>query len=65
MFAVPFDLGVIWINNEMKVVDLCVAKRWIGIRTPKAPARYILEVVPDRVSEFKIGDEIQFVTESE
>lgn len=64
MFAVPFDLGVIWINNQYEVVDVAVVKRWIGIKSPKKPARYILEVTPVRASEFNIGDKLEFLNET-
>ena len=60
MFAVPFNLGVIWINQDGFVVDLAEVRKWIGIKSPQKPARYILEVTPSRLSEFKIGDKIAF-----
>lgn len=63
MFAVPFDLGVIWVNNQHVVVDVAIAKRWIGIKSPRKPARYILEVTPARADEFHIGDKLEFLNE--
>jgi len=61
MFFVFFDLGVIWINDAGEVVDLCFAKKWVTIKAPKKAARYILEVKPSRLAEFKVGDQISFV----
>ena len=61
MVAVPFDLGVIWINSAGEVVDTAVAKRWVGIKSPKKPARYILEVQPKNLVKFHLGDQIEFV----
>ncbi|MEJ2488177.1 MAG: DUF192 domain-containing protein [Anaerolineales bacterium] len=60
MVAVPFDLGVIWINNAGKVVDKTVAKAWIGVKSPKMPARFILEVQPVHMDKFQVGDKIEF-----
>jgi uncharacterized membrane protein (UPF0127 family) len=60
MFAVFIDLGIIWINNVGVVVDKCLAKRWITIRVPKQPARYILEIIPKRLNEFTVGDKVHF-----
>lgn len=60
MFAVFIDLGIIWINNGGVVVDKCLAKRWITIKAPKQPARYILEIVPERLNEFTVGDKVHF-----
>ncbi len=60
MFGVFFDLGIIWINNSGVVVDKCLAKRFVTVKAPSKPARYVLEVVPDRLNEFQIGDRITF-----
>ncbi len=60
MFGVFFDLGIVWINESGEVVDHCVAKRWISIKAPKRPAKYMLEIVPTRIEEFQIGDRIRF-----
>lgn len=60
MFFVPFDLGVIWVNQAGEVVDLVRAKKWFDIKAPKKPASYILEIVPERMAEFEIGDKVNF-----
>jgi uncharacterized membrane protein (UPF0127 family) len=60
MFGVFIDLGIIWINEAGEVVDKCLAKRWITIKIPKRPARYILEIIPERLREFNLGDKIRF-----
>lgn len=60
MIAVPFDLGVVWINTAGEVVDTAVAKAWVGLKKPAKPARYILEISPSRLIEFKTGERISF-----
>ena len=60
MFFVGFDISVIWINSEGKVVDTCLAKRWRPFYMPSRPARYILETHPQRLSDFQIGDRVSF-----
>lgn len=60
MLFVSFDLGVIWINSQMQVVDRVLAKSWRPAYISKRPARYVLEVHPDRREEFQIGDTVQF-----
>jgi uncharacterized membrane protein (UPF0127 family) len=60
MLGMLMDLAVIWINTNMQVVDLRLAKRWRPLYIPKFPARYVLETTPERLQDFKIGDEIQF-----
>lgn len=60
MLFVFMDLAVIWINSEKVVVDTVLARAWRPAYAPRQPARYILEIHPDRLNEFKIGDKIEF-----
>lgn len=60
MFFVGQDLGVIWLDDQRQIVDLVLAKSWAPLYTPRAAARYILEIHPERLAEFKIGDKLSF-----
>jgi uncharacterized membrane protein (UPF0127 family) len=60
MLFVFMDLAVIWINSDKVVVDTVLARAWRPAYTPRQPARYILEIHPGRLGEFKIGDIIEF-----
>jgi uncharacterized membrane protein (UPF0127 family) len=60
MLFVSFDLAVIWINADMQVVDRVLAKSWKPAYFSKQPAKFVLEVHPDRWDEFQIGDKVQF-----
>jgi uncharacterized membrane protein (UPF0127 family) len=60
MFFVSFDLAVIWINSNMQVVDRVLAKSWKPAYFSKQPAKYVLEVHPDRWDEFQVGDRVKF-----
>jgi uncharacterized membrane protein (UPF0127 family) len=60
MLFVFFDLTVIWISSDMRVVDKVLAKSWRPAYFAKQPARYVLEIHPDRWGEFEIGDTVQF-----
>jgi uncharacterized membrane protein (UPF0127 family) len=60
MLFVSFDLAVIWINAEMEVVDKVLARSWKPAYFSKQPARFVLEVHPDRWDEFQVGDKVQF-----
>jgi uncharacterized membrane protein (UPF0127 family) len=60
MFFVPFDLAVFWINSEMTVVDKVIAKSWQPAYFPKANAKYTLEIHPDRIGDYEIGDKVEF-----
>jgi len=60
MLFVFMDLAVIWINSEQVVVDTVLARAWRPAYASHRPARYILEIHPRRLDEFKIGDRIEF-----
>ncbi len=60
MFFVPFDLSVIWIDSKMRVVDKVLAKSWRPAYFSKQPARYVLEIHPERWDDFEIGDGVEF-----
>ncbi len=60
MFFVPFDLSVIWINSTMQVVDKVLAKSWRPAYFSKQPAKYVLEIHPERWGDFEIGDGVEF-----
>jgi uncharacterized membrane protein (UPF0127 family) len=60
MLFVSFDLAVIWINANMQVVDKVLAKSWRPAYFSKQPARYVLEIHPERWGDFEIGDGVEF-----
>lgn len=60
MLFVPFDLSVIWINSSMQVVDKVLAKSWRPAYFSKQPAKYALEIHPERWGDFDIGDGVEF-----
>ncbi len=60
MFFVGMDLGVIWLDGDRKIVDIQLAKSWKPFYFPRFPAKYILEIHPQRLPEFQIGDELSF-----
>lgn len=60
MLFMNFDIAVIWINSSMQVVDKVLAKRWKPAYAPKEAAQYVLEIHPDRLDEFEIGNKVTF-----
>ncbi|NWG05490.1 MAG: DUF192 domain-containing protein [Chloroflexi bacterium] len=60
MFFVAFDLTVLWVNTEMKVVDKVLAKSWHPMYVSKKPAKYVIEIHPERWGDFEIGDTVHF-----
>jgi len=60
MLFVYMDLAVIWLNSELTVVDTVLARSWRPAYAPRKPAKYILEIHPDRLNEFSAGDRVEF-----
>lgn len=60
MLFVSFDLAIFWIDSNMKVVDKVLAKSWRLAYFSKQPARYVLEIHPERWGDYEIGDTVQF-----
>ena len=60
MLFVAFDLAVFWINSDRQVVDKVLARSWRPAYFSKKPARYVLELHPQRWDEYEIGETVQF-----
>ena len=60
MLFVSFDLAVFWIDSNMKVVDKVLAKSWRLAYFSNEPARYVLEIHPERWGDYEIGDTVEF-----
>jgi uncharacterized membrane protein (UPF0127 family) len=60
MLFVPFDLSVIWIRSDMRVVDKVLARPWRPAYFSRHPAKYVLEIHPDRWGDFESGDGVEF-----
>lgn len=58
MLGLAFDLAIVWLDADMKVVDLAHARRWRSLLFPRKPARYVLECAAPRLSEFHVGDQL-------
>ena len=61
MLFVFFDLGVVWLDEKKVVVDLNLAKKWTSVLIPSKSAKFVVEVHPDRLKEFSIGDQLEFI----
>jgi uncharacterized membrane protein (UPF0127 family) len=61
MMFVFTDLAVVWINSALIVVDVRLARKWKPAYIPIHPAQYVLEMAPDRLPDFQIGDRLRFV----
>lgn len=60
MLGMSFDLGILWINSSMQVVEKRLAHRWRPFFVPSKPAQFVLEFGAERLTEFSIGDQLKF-----
>lgn len=61
MVFVFMKLGIVWIDENGLVVDKRIAYPFLSFLIPKKPAKYVLEISPERLKEFSIGDKIEFI----
>ena len=60
MLFMNFQIAVIWVNSEMEVVDIRLAKPWSLAYFPMKPARYVIETTLNYLEEYHIGDRLEF-----
>ncbi len=58
MFFMNFDIAVIWADEQLRVVDAQLARRWRPAYAPARAAKYVLETHPERLSDFEVGDQL-------
>lgn len=56
MLWMRFDLAIVWLDENLTVVDVRPARRWQPFLMPAQPARYILETDLRYLERYAIGD---------
>jgi uncharacterized membrane protein (UPF0127 family) len=59
MLFMNFDITVVWMDHNLKVVDIKLARKWRPAYTPARAAKYVLEIHPDHFTNFHIGDQVE------
>lgn len=54
-----FDIGVVWLDEDFRVVDKKLAKPWRFAHVPRAAAMYYLEAQPTILDRVAIGDHLR------
>ena len=60
MFFVFFPIAVIWLDEDHRVVDTCLARPFRPVYVPRGPAKDILEGPPSILDGIEIGDRLRF-----
>ena len=58
MFFVFFDIGVIWLDAQQRVVDKKLARPFRPYYAAQAPARYFIECHPGALGFVRVGDQL-------
>lgn len=61
MMFMNYDLTVLWLDNELVIIDKILARKWLPFYIPKKPAQYVVELHPSKFSEYSIGDKLIIV----
>ena len=60
MMFVNYDITVLWLDKNKKIVDKIIAKRWITIHKPVMPAQYVVELHKSRFDDYAVGEQLIF-----
>lgn len=60
MLGMNFDLTVVWLDSNLRAVDVQLARRWRTFTAPRKPARYVIECAASRFGDFQVGDQLAF-----
>ena len=58
MFFMNFDITVLWLDQNMVVIDKAFAKKWRPMYLPKKPAQYVVELHQEMFEKYQIGDQL-------
>jgi uncharacterized membrane protein (UPF0127 family) len=56
MFFMHFDITVLWLDQNLVVVDKALARKWRPVYLPKRPAQFIIELHQDQFDRYHIGE---------
>jgi uncharacterized protein len=60
MLFMNFDLCVVWLDKNLLVVDVKIAKKWRPAYFSRAAAQHVLETGVTHINDFSIGDQLFF-----
>lgn len=61
MFFMRFDIAVLWLDESMNIVDKTLALKWHPYYAPSKPAAMTIEMHPQRLIDFNIGDKVEII----
>ena len=61
MMFMNYDITVLWLDQNMAVIDKVLAKRWAPYYASKEPAQYVVELHRSKFTEYSIGDKLLII----
>ena len=62
MCFMNFDITVLWLDKNQRVIDKALAKKWRPLYLPNKPAQYVVELHKTQFNNFAVGDKLIFVS---
>jgi hypothetical protein len=64
MLFMRFDIGVVWVSKDLRVIDKKFAKKWHLAYFSRFPAQHVIELHPTQLENFSIGDKLNINCEN-
>ena len=58
MFFMRYTIAAIWLDSHNRVIDKAIALPWKPYYAPSTAAAVILELHPDRIRDYNVGDQV-------
>ncbi len=58
MFFMNFDITVLWLNENLFIVDKVLAKKWMPMYLPKQRAKYVVELHSSKFGDYAVGQQL-------
>lgn len=60
MLFMNFNITVLWLDSNLRVIDKALAKKWRPLYLPQKPAQFVVELHQNKYDNFAIGDKLIF-----
>ncbi len=61
MFFMNYDIAVLWLDEDLVIVDKILARKWVAFYCPKKPAQFVFELHASKFTEYAIGDKLEMI----
>lgn len=58
MFFMNYDITVLWLDEDLVIIDKVLAKKWMPMYLPNQPAKYVVELHESRFGDYVVGQKL-------